>query len=67
VDPTEPAIRDAPAGGKGLSAREIAAVIGSTPRATRTRLVRLVEGGVVREIDTSPQDPKRRYFRTGST
>jgi ATP-dependent DNA helicase RecG len=67
VDPTEQAILDALAGGKGRSTREIAAVIGLTPRATRTRLIRLVEGGVVREIGTSPQDPKRRYFRTGST
>ncbi len=35
-----------------------------TARATRTRLVKLVERGLVREIGTSPQDPRRRYFRT---
>lgn len=39
---------------------EIAGLI----RATRTRLARLVGRGLVREIDTGPQDPKRRYFLT---
>ena len=34
-----------------------------TPRATRTRLARLVGRGLVREVGTGPQDPKRRYFR----
>jgi len=46
----------------GRVTNEIAKVIGLTPRATRTRLVRLVERGLVREVGTSPQDPKRRYF-----
>ena len=36
----------------------------TTPRATRTRLARLVGSGLLREIGTGPQDPKRRYFRT---
>jgi ATP-dependent DNA helicase RecG len=67
LDPTDQGILDAVAGGKGLSTREIATAIDLTPRATRTRLVRLVERGLVREIGTSPQDPKRRYYRTGST
>lgn len=34
-----------------------------TPRATRTRLSRLVAGGLVPEVGTGPQDPKRRYYR----
>jgi DNA-binding Lrp family transcriptional regulator len=42
---------------------EIAKGIRLTSRATRTRLARLVERGLVREVGTSPQDPKRRYFR----
>lgn len=64
VDATDQAILDAMAGGKGLSTREIAAAIELSARATRTRLLKLVEHGLVREVGTSPQDPKRRYFRT---
>jgi predicted ArsR family transcriptional regulator len=45
------------------SRSEIAKGIRLTSRATRTRLARLVERGLVREVGTSPQDPKRRYFR----
>lgn len=43
---------------------EIAKSIGLTARATRTRLARLVERGLVREIGTGPQDPRRRYFKS---
>ena len=50
--------------GKGLLTSEIAGAIGLTPRATHTRLARLVGSGLVREIGTGPQDPRRRYFRT---
>jgi len=63
VDNTDQAILDAMAGDKGLSTQEIAAAINLTARATRTRLLKLVEHGLVREVGTSPQDPKRRYFR----
>ena len=63
VDTTDQAILDALAGGNGLATQEIATAIERTPRATRTRLAKLVERGLVREIGTSPQDPKRRYFR----
>ncbi len=48
-------------GGTGRVTSEVAKVIGLTPRATRTRMFRLVERGLVREVGTSPQDPKRRY------
>jgi len=48
----------------GLATREIAERIGLTPRATRTRLASLVARGLVREVGTGPQDPKRRYFST---
>jgi len=51
------------AGRKGLLTSEIAGMIGLTPRATRTRLARLVGSGLIREVGTGPQDPKRRYFR----
>lgn len=63
VDDTDQAILDTMAGDKGLSTREIATAIELTARATRTRLLKLVEHGLVREVGTSPQDPKRRYFR----
>ena len=62
LDKTEQAILAPLSDGTGRVTSEIATVIGLTPRATRTRLVRLVERGLVREVGTSPQDPKRRYF-----
>jgi len=65
IDKTDQAILDALVGGKGLSTGEIAAMIKLSTRATRTRLSRLVERGLVSEIGTSPQDPKRRYFLAG--
>jgi predicted HTH transcriptional regulator len=64
LDETDQAILDALAGGKGLLTSEIAKTIGLTPRATRTRLARLVGSGLLRELGTGPQDPKRRYFRS---
>ena len=45
-----------------LLTNEIAAAIGLSARATRTRLARLAAGGLLREIGTGPQDPRRRYF-----
>ena len=48
----------------GRLTSEIAKAIDLTPRATRTRLARLAGRGLVREVGTGPQDPKRRYFRS---
>ncbi len=62
LEKTDQAIVDALASGKGLLTSEIAVSISLTPRATRTRLARLAGRGVVREVGTGPQDPKRRYF-----
>ena len=64
VDTTDQAILDVLADDNGISTQEIATAIERTPRATRTRLAKLVDRGLVREIGSSPQDPKRRYFRT---
>jgi ATP-dependent DNA helicase RecG len=64
LDETDQAIVKALAGGKGLLTSEIANAIHRTSRSTRTRLARLVAGGLVREVGTGPQDPKRRYYRT---
>ena len=49
---------------EGLATRQIADRIKLTPRATRTRLAALVALGLVREIGTGPQDPRRRYYST---
>jgi predicted HTH transcriptional regulator len=62
VDETDQAILGRLGGANGLATSEIAAAIGLSPRATRTRLARLVDRGLVREIGTGPQDPRRRYF-----
>ena len=62
LDDTDQAIVDALSDGTGRLTSEIAAVIGLTPRATRTRLARLVGNGLLREVGTGPQDSKRRYF-----
>ena len=66
VDPTDQKILRALSDGAGKLTSEIASVIGLTPRATRTRLARLVGTGVLREVGTGPQDPKRRYFLTAA-
>jgi predicted HTH transcriptional regulator len=63
LDETDQAIVAALGAGKGRPTSEIANAIGLTPRATRTRLARLVGRGLVREIGTGPQDPQRRYFQ----
>jgi ATP-dependent DNA helicase RecG len=63
IDDTDQSILAALSGGKGHSTSEIAEAIGLTPRATRTRLARMVGRGLVREIGTGPQDPQRRYYR----
>ncbi|MEJ7809502.1 MAG: ATP-binding protein [Gemmatimonadaceae bacterium] len=62
LDQTDQTIVDALSDGGGRLTSEIAAVIGLTSRATRTRLARLVGSGLLREVGTGPQDPKRRYF-----
>jgi predicted HTH transcriptional regulator len=64
LDEKDRAIVEALTGGKGLVTSDIAEAIGLTPRATRTRLARLVGSGLLREVGTGPQDPKRRYFRS---
>ena len=61
IDRTIVALVHAP---EGLATRQIAEKIGLTPRATRTRLAALVALGLVHELGTGPQDPKRRYFST---
>ena len=64
LDDIDQTIVDGLSDGEGRLTSEIAAVIGLTSRATRTRLARLVGNGLVREVGSGPQDPKRRYFLT---
>jgi predicted HTH transcriptional regulator len=67
LDETDHAIVAALASGVGLTTGEIASRIGRTPRATRTRLLALVSRGLIQEVASSLQDPKRRYFLTSGT
>lgn len=48
----------------GALTSSIAKAIDLSARATRTRLIKLVERGLVREIGAGPRDPKRRYYRS---
>jgi ATP-dependent DNA helicase RecG len=49
---------------RGLSTKEIANIIDKSERATRTRLIHLIEKGFVAEISRSLNDPKRKYVYT---
>lgn len=49
-------------GAEGLSTKEMAAGLGLSTRATRSRLARLVEAQLISEIGTGPNDPRRRYY-----
>lgn len=51
--------------GDGRPTRDLAARVGLTTRATRTRLARLVERGLVRDVGMGPTDPRRRYVAVG--
>jgi ATP-dependent DNA helicase RecG len=63
LDETDQVILACLADGQGWLTSEVAVEIKLTPRATRTRLARLVGRGLLREIGTGPQDPRRRYFQ----
>ena len=62
LDPKDRTILDLLKGREGHGTRDIAEAIGLTTRSTRTRLARLVERGLVREVGTGPHDPRRRYL-----
>ena len=63
TDPTDQAILKQLASGDGRSTSAVASVIGLSARATRNRLAKLVERGLVVEIGSGPKDPKRTYHR----
>lgn len=50
----------------GLRSSDVAEVLGVSARTARTRLARLVERGLVLEIGSGPNDPKRRYVAARS-
>ena len=62
IDPRDQSILDLLDAGEGHGTRAIAEAIGLSTRSTRTRLARLVQRGLVREVGTSPNDPRRRYL-----
>lgn len=62
VDETERAILRALAESDGLSTKEIATAVGRSARSTRTRLIKLIERGLVRAVGSGPRDPRRKYF-----
>ena len=64
VDEKDQEILNALTGEEGHSTSKLAQKIGLSTRATRTRLIRLIERGLVYEIGSSPQDPKHRYYRS---
>lgn len=47
---------------EGLSTREIAEKIALSPRATRSRLIELVKKGMLVEVGSNPNDPKKKYY-----
>lgn len=47
---------------KGLSTKQIADMIHLSARATRSRLIELVNKGLLVEVGTGPKDPKKKYF-----
>lgn len=62
ADPLDAATVEALRSGGGLTTSEVAQAIGRTPRAARTRLLRLIAQGRVVEIGSGPTDPHRRYY-----
>ena len=62
IDATDQSILTLLQGGGEHGTAEVATAIGLSARATRTRLVKLVSLGLIREVGTGPHDPKRRYI-----
>ena len=63
LDKKDEAILRLLADGRGRSTARIAKAATLSVRATRARLKELVERGLVVEVGSSPQDPRRLYFR----
>jgi predicted HTH transcriptional regulator len=69
LDPVDTQIRDfllATPSDQGYSTAQLAALIGLTPRALRTRLARLADQGLVTAIGKNSHDPQRKYHWRGA-
>jgi len=66
IDTTDRSILELLAAGEGRSTARIGVAISLSPRATRTRLAHLVQRGLIVEVGSGPQDPRRKYFRVGT-
>jgi ATP-dependent DNA helicase RecG len=67
LDDTNRAIIDLLGQANGLSVKNIAATIGLSTRAIRSRIGKLVEKGLVTVVGTGPRDPKRKFFLAGKS
>lgn len=67
LDDTNRAIIDLLGQANGLSVKDIAATIGLSTRAIRSRIGKLVEKGLVTVVGTGPRDPKRKFFLAGKS
>jgi predicted HTH transcriptional regulator len=65
LDEVDQAILAALQKSDGLSTRRLAEKIGRSARATRSRLLTLVQSGLVVEVGTGPNDPRRKYYLSG--
>ncbi len=62
IDRIDQAILDLLLNAKGLSTKQIADNVGLSTRAIRTRLISLIERGIIFEIGSSSRDPNKKYF-----
>jgi ATP-dependent DNA helicase RecG len=62
LDEKNQAIVELLADGRGHSTAQIAKAVSLSARAARTRLVDLVQRGLIAEIASSASDPRKRYF-----
>lgn len=65
VDETDDGILEAIARTGSLNTKKIAEAVGISSRSARTRLKKLVESGLIVEVGSSPNDPKRVYIIAG--
>ena len=62
IDAVDQGIFEVLKNSNGLSTKEVAVAIDKSQRATRTRLINLIEKGLVIEIGMGVNDPGRKYF-----
>ena len=65
LDELDRAVLKALSSAEGLATKDLTPLLGISARATRSRLLSLVQRGLVVEIGTGPKDPRRKYFLPG--